>query len=248
MNATELINNAWMRAEGEVFADGVGSDSWDYMFGLANYYIPIWAKQYGVKWVSLYDPIYPVGTVSATDTYDLDPSEVDTLSDETGDYVRVLHTGTVVPGQLPNYTNYKVVPAKQLQRTYYEHACAKIGNTLKFSRPFISTDPEFGGTIQAPIYAPVSLLADKDSIVPVDQPSWLVCMIAYDVALHDILRKDIAGSILADANDIFKSMKSDNNEAQENRVNEVDMSFIGNYSLNALSGTANPLDTNYTGI
>lgn len=235
MTTTELISQAWTKAEGEVFADGVGSDNWNYMFTLANYYIPVLATQYGIDWVDLYDPVYVVGTVTATDTFDLDADDVRKLSDETGDFVRVLHTNGV------NFTNYKVVPANQLQQNYRNKACAKLGASLKFSRGFVSTDPEFGGTIQAPIYGKYSLLTDANSTVPGINPAWFVCMIAYDVAMHDILRKDIAKNILAEAGDIFKSMKSDNNQAQENRVNQADLSFIGGNNTTGI-GTSNPLD------
>lgn len=232
MNTLTLIQQAWNKAEGEVYPDSEGSDTWKSALTYANYYIPVWAHQYGVDWVSLYDPIYEVGTVEATDTYDLDPDEVRKLSPETNDFVRILHTDGVT------YSNYKVVPASQLQANYNNRACAKVGATLKFSRPFLETDPQFGGTITAPIYGNPPLLTTGKSIVPVDHPEWLVCMVAYDIALHDILRKDTANSHLADAADIFNAMKSENNDAQENRLNETSLSFIGD-----ITGTIS--DTSY---
>lgn len=240
MIALDLISQAWTKAEGEVFSDGVGSDNWNYLFTLANYYIPNWATEYGVDWVSLYDPLFQIGTVAATDTFDLDTDDVRKLSNETEDYVRVIHTDGV------SYTNYTIVPANQIKRYQYRggaaaRACAKVGATLKFARTFTATDPEFGGTIFVPKYGNPDLLVDESSEVPIDNPAWLVCMLGYDVALHDILRKDIADNILAEANELMKTMKSDNNDAQDIRTNAVDLSFIG--SDNAVgTGTSDPLN------
>lgn len=221
MITSDLISQAWTKAEGEAFADGVGSDNWNYMFVLANYFIGTWVTEYGVDWVSLYDPLYQVDTVTATDTFDLDVSDVRKLSAETEDYVRIVHSD----GQ--NYTDYKIVPSNQLKRYFNQAACSKVGATLKFSMPFKDTDLQFGGTIYVPKYGYPDALADESSIVPVDDPAWLVCMIAYDVALHDILRKDIANNILGEAAEIMKSMKSDNDDAQDVQTNSFDMSNIG---------------------
>jgi hypothetical protein len=224
MTTLELVNQAWIKAQGEPFTDGVGSDTWLYLFGLANYYIPVLCTQYGVDWTDTYDPVYEVDTVSATDTFDLDTTEVRKISEERGDFVRITHLDG-------SYTEYRTVPANQLKnydpRRSSETVCAKLGATLKFSRPFKSTDPQYGGTITAPIYGYYDLLTDENSDVPGSNPAWFVCMVAYDVALHDILRKDTANNLLAEANDIFKSMKSDNNAAQSSEMSGFDMGFIG---------------------
>lgn len=242
MITSDLLGQAWAKAEGEEFTDGVGSDNWNYMFTLANYYITSCQNEYGVDWVSLYDPLFDIGTVTATDTFDLDPSDVRKLSNETEDYVRIVHTdGT-------SYTDYTIVPANQIKRYQFRNGmaqkvCAKVGASLKFARPFQSSDIQFGGTIYVPKYGSFDALVNENSTVPIDNPLWLVCMIAYDVALHDILRKDISGNILAEAAEIMKAMKSDNNDAQDIKLNTVDLGFIGSQNVGYGGGnTANPLD------
>lgn len=240
MIASDLLGQAWAKAEGEEFTDGVGSDNWNYMFTLANYFILQWQNEYGVDWVSLYDPLYQVGAVTATDTFDLDTDDVRKLSNESSDYVRIVHAD----GQ--NYTDYTIVPANQLKRYQFRggtasRACAKVGATLKFARAFTSSDIQFGGTIYVPKYGYADLLTDENSTVSVDDPQWLVCMIAYDVALHDILRKDIAPNILAEANAAMKGMKSVNNDAQDIKADQADLSFIGSDNTGH-GGTSNPLD------
>jgi len=235
MKTVELISQAWAKAEGEAYTDGVGSDTWNYMFILANYFIGTCTTEAGVSWVSLYDPLFNIGNVTATDTFDLDADEVRKLSDQTEDYVRIVHT------DLTNYTDYKIVKANQLKQYFNSKACAKIGDSLKFSRPFTSADNQFGGTIYVPKYGSFDLLTNDSSTVPTGIESWLVCMIAYDVALHDILRKDTANNILAEANDHMKSMKADNNAAQEQRANMANLSFLGG-SNDSGGSTSNPLD------
>lgn len=240
MTTTDLISLAWVKAEGEEFTDGIGSNNWNYMFSLANYYILSCQDEYGVDWVSLYDPLYEVDTVTTTDKYDLNTDDVRKLSNETEDYVRIVHSD----GQ--NYTDYTIVPANQLKRYQFRsgaaaNACAKIGSTLKFARTFTSSDPQFGGKIYVPKYGNFDLLTDEDSEVPIDNPLWLVSMIAYDVALHDILRKDTANNILAEANEFMKGMKSDNNDAQDIKTNAVDLGFIGSNNTGN-SNTSNPLN------
>lgn len=241
MIVLNLIAQAWAKAEGETFSDGVGSDNWNYMFTLANYYITACQNEYGVDWVSLYDPLFEIGTVSATDTYDLDPDEVRKLSNETEDYVRIVHLGG------SGYTDYTVVPANQLKRYQFrngvaQNVCSKVGITLKFAKKFAASDIQFGGTIYVPKYGSFDPLINENSIVPIDSPLWLVCMIAYDVALHDILRKDIASNILDEAGEFMKTMKSNNSDAQDIRTNAADLSFIGGGTGTGGGDTSNPLN------
>lgn len=241
MIALDLIGQAWTKAEGEAFTDGVGSDDWNYMFTLANYFIGSCQNEYGVDWVSLYDPLYQVGPVTATNTFDLDTDDVRKLSAETEDYVRIVHIDGV------SHTDYTIVPANQLKRYQFTNnvagkVCAKVGSTLVFAHSFVSSDPQFGGTIFVPKYGSFTLLTDQNSEVPTGIEQWLICMIGYDVALHDILRKDIAGNILGEAVEAMKTMKSDNDDAQDVKLNAVDLSFIGSDNASIGSGTSNPLD------
>lgn len=241
MITSDLIAQAWAKAEGETFTDGVGSDNWNYMFTLANYFITSCQNEYGVDWVSLYDPLFQVDTVSATDSYDLDPDDVRKLSNETEDYVRIIHTNGT------SYTDYTIVPANQLKRYQFsngvaQHVCAKVGATLRFAKKFSTSDAQFGGTIYVPKYGSFDPLQNENSTVPIDDPLWLVCMIAYDVALHDILRKDIANNILSEAGEFMKTMKSNNNDAQDIRTNAADLSFIGGGNAGGGGGTSNPLN------
>lgn len=232
MKAIDALEQAWTKAEGEVFSDAVGSDNWNTLLTYANFYIGQWTTHYGVDWNSLYDPMYKVAVVTTAIAYDLDVDDVRKISNEKGDTVRILHTdGT-------SYTEYTLVPPNQLWKNFTNKACAKVGASLKFSHPFATTDPEFGGTIYAPVYGTPALLKNDKSDIPVDDPVWLICKVAYEVALHDILRKDISTNLASEADDAMKSMKWVNNSSQDNKVNQADLSFIGsNNSTGSNSGS-----------
>lgn len=224
MKTTELIKQAWAKAQGEDYTDGVNSESWNYMFTVANYYIPRWARASGIDWDNLYDPLFEVGTITATDTFDIDTDDIRKLSTESEDYARIVHADGVT------YTDYKIVLARQLKQYFNQNAIAKVGSTIKFAKKFTASDPQIGGTLYVPKYGNPDLLKNENSTVPIDDPAWLVCMIAYEVNVHDILRKDTAGGLLDEANEIMDGMKSVNNSAQEVRMNMYDMSGIGGAS------------------
>jgi hypothetical protein len=211
MTTTDFISQAWVKAEGTPFTDPVNSTKWTYLLTLGNYYINSWASQIGVDWAGLYNPTYLIGTVSATDTFDFDNTEVRKLSQETGDPVRILHADGI------NYTDYTLIPADQLVRYRDRNVCARIGGSIKFAQAFTTSDAEYNGKLYAPIYGYPTQLAAADDVVPVDDPNWLVAVVAYDVALHDILRKDIAPIIKAEADQIMAGMLADN-EAQANTM------------------------------
>lgn len=213
MTTSELVAAVILRATGEVSTAASGDSEWEKVRGIANFYINTFANEPGVDWNSLYTPEYSLGTVTATDSFDLD-DEIIKISDQAGDIVRIDHT-------TGSYTAFQIVPANQLKR-YYEgnkatplgNVCAQIGRTLVFNRRFTSTDPEFGGAITCPIYiAPDPLVNDSDS-VPVDDPNWLVIICAAEYVRNDITLQAQYPNLVAEANAIMTDMKTNNDTAQ----------------------------------
>lgn len=224
MDTQTLISTAWTKAEGEVFTDAVGSDNYKYLLTLANSWIRRWGRLKGVDWFSLYEQAYNVGTISATDTYEYDNTEVRKISQENGDSIQILHTDGV------NYTNYTLISADQLRQYQnqgnYGNVVAKIGSSLVFPRAFVSTDPQFNGTLNLPVFLYPAILVNPTDIVPVDDPEWLVSKVAADVASKDILRKDTAAIYSAEADDSLEAMKQDN-EGQLNTLSAKWRPFTG---------------------
>lgn len=208
MNTQTLISTAWTKAEGEVFSDAVGSDNWNYLLTLANSWIRRWGTMKGVDWASQYEQAYNVGTITNTDTFDYDNTEVRKISLENGDSVQILHKDGI------NYTNYTLIPPEQLRQYQnqgnYGNVVAKVGSSLQFPRAFTTADPQYGGTLTMPVYLYPTELVNATDTVPVDDPEWLVAVVAADVASKDILRKDTAALYSQEATDLMDGMKEDN--------------------------------------
>lgn len=203
MTTSELIATSYLLATGEVSTLSSSDSDWQKLLGYANLYIDNWANEPGVDWASLYDPAVAIGTVSATDSYDLDDS-IRTISNQPDDYVQV----TRLDGWS---SSYSTVPPKDLKRFVSGNYCAKVGTTLRFNKPFTADMHEFGGTITIPAYLyPDHLVRDNDS-VPVDNPNWLVFMLAAKWVQNDVTLAQNYPQHLSEAADVMKAMKQNNN-------------------------------------
>jgi len=170
--------------------------------------IDAWAKE--DTWNSLYDPGVDCGTISATDTFDLDDT-IRVVSTEPGDYVQIVRTDG-------NTTSYQTVPADELKRYTSGNYCARVGSTLVFNNAFKTTDAEYGGTLKVPAYVYADHLVNATDEVPVDDPNWLVAMTAADWTQTDLTLAQNRNDFLAEANDLMVSMKR-HNSAQVNSIN-----------------------------
>ena len=70
-----------------------------------------------------------------------------------------------------------------------------------------------GGQITIPVYLHAPLLTSQNSIVPVDNPMWLVTMCAAEYARNDILLQNQYGNLIEEANQLMQKM-IENNAAQ----------------------------------
>lgn len=233
MNITDAIAATYLKATGKTTTVPAAKKS--QIIGLLNFYQRNWSKEKDVDWASLYDPSFSIGTVTATDRFDLDTSTVRKLSDLEGDTVTILHTDGV------GYTEYDILPANKLKGKYFGpqktsytgHYCARIGSELVFNHKFTTDDAEFGGDIQVPCYTYavdiVSTALDDD--VQVDDADWLVTRAAAEYVRNDITRRQRYPELLTEANEMMDRMKDD----QEGQITEINMpwtppSGIGNDS------------------
>lgn len=170
--------------------------------------------------MSLYDPAYSIGTVTATDSFDIDLDTIRKISDTDQDYIRINHTDG------KSYTDYELVSADTLKQ-YYDgqtkqsptgYYCAQIGATLVFNHTFVSTDPQFGGTIKVPVFLYADHLVNASDTVPVDNPNWLVAICAAEYVRTDIIRQAQYPNLINEANSLMARMKDDN-DAQIVRAN-----------------------------
>lgn len=219
MITSELVAQVILRATGKVSTSVSGDAKWAKVLGIANMKISDWENEPGVDWSSLYDPTYSIGTVSNTDRFDLDLDTIRKLSDAPEDVVRIMHTGGIT------YTDYEIVPAdtlklyyrgqtKQYPKGYY---CAQMGASLVFNHTFVSTDPQYGGDIQVPVYLYAEKLVNDSDTVPVDNAGWLVAISAAEYVRTDIIRQAQYPNLINEANSLMGRMKDDN-DAQIEKV------------------------------
>jgi formylmethanofuran dehydrogenase subunit D len=237
MNVTEAVADTYLRATGKTTTLTTGT-KYDRIIGLLDYYQRRWAREPGVDWNSLYDPAFSLGTVTATDIFDIDNSTVRSLSKREGDSVRIVWDDGV------SYTDYTIVAHDKLKDYSYGvdkesplgFYCAQMGNTLVFNHEFVSTDNEYGGEIFIPCYVfPEPITADNtdDTEVQVNDPDWLVTRVAAEYVRNDITRRSRYPELLTEANEIMARM-IDENEGQIVEVDRPWTPFSG-YSNDAWS-------------
>ena len=213
MTITEAIADTYLKATGKTTALTTGT-KFNKIVGLLNFYQRRWAREPEIDWNSLYNPAFSLGTVTATDTYDIDTSSIRKLSDRQGDTVRIVWSNGV------GYTDYDVIPHdtlkdfswgvnKESPKGYY---CAQIGSQLIFNHEFTSDDAQYGGEIFVPCYtfpdAIVSTSLSED--VQVDDPDWLVLRCAAEYVRTDLTRQGQYSNILQEANEAMQRMIDDN--------------------------------------
>jgi hypothetical protein len=214
LTTNELVAATILKATGELSTAVYGDDDYSKVLQLSNINIDKWAKE--TDWNSLYDPSVDCGTISATDTFDLD-SSIRVVSAEPGDYIQIVRTDG-------NTTNYQTVAANELKTYSSGNYCARIGSTLVFNNAFTATSPEFGGTLNVPAYLYADHLVRATDTVPVDDPNWLVAITAADWTQTDLTLAQNRNDFLAEANDLMTSMKRHNNA----QVNTIGMPQIVN--------------------
>lgn len=222
MNINTAVSGVYLKAVGKASSPSTSKRA--KIIGLLNFYQRGWADENEVDWSSLYDPAFSLGTVTATDRFDIDTSTIRKLSDREGDFVRIVWDGE------GGYTDYSIVPADTLKDYFWGvdkespngNYCARIGNELVFNHEFVSTDTEYGGEIFVPCYTYPDEITDADPAndeVQVDIPDWLILMCAAEYVRTDITRQAQYPNLLAEANQKMLRMKADNDDVQILKAN-----------------------------
>jgi len=214
MTVQEFVADAYLLSTGKTTTLTSGT-KYQRIIALGDFFQRRWAREPGIDWNSLYNPAFSLGTVTATDTYDIDTSSVRKLSDRQGDSVRIVWSDGV------GYTDYDVVDANKLRDYSYGvnaesplgFYCAQIGGTLVFNHTFTTSDSQYGGEIFIPCYVfPDEITSTNTSSndVQVDDPDWLVTRVAAEYVRNDITRRSRYPELIAQANEIMDRMKDDN--------------------------------------
>lgn len=213
-----VVSDTYLRATGKASGLTFGSTKYVKILGLMNFYMREFANE--LPWKSLRSTFTLAGTVTATDTFPL-LATIDMLSQQEGDFVRIYHTGGTVE------SDYTIVPIERLYNDGHtlnnggvelangNGTCAESAGSLVFSTPFLTTSPQFGGTIKVPGQSiPPTLVLATDPIV-VDDPMWLSTRCAAEYVRTDITRSQLYPTLIQEANDLMDKMKSSNDSQHE---------------------------------
>lgn len=233
MTITEFVADTYLKATGKTTTLTTGT-KYNRIINLGDYYQRRWAREPGIDWNSLYNSAFSLGTVTATDSFDIDNSTVRKISDREGDSVRIVWSDGV------GYTDYDVVDPVKLKDFSFgvnkenpiAFVCAQIGNQLVFNHTFTSDDAQYGGEIFIPCFVfPDEINSDNPNTdeVQVDDPDWLVTRVAAEYVRNDITRRQRYPELLAEANEIMGRMMDDNG----GQIDEVDRPWT------PFSGTTN---------
>ena len=207
VNRDAFVSNTYLLAVGKLPTFVAGDKKYEKIVAIANLKIDEWARE--ADWRSLYDPKYQVGTISATDTYELD-DEVEKVTAGFGDYVIVRKDN--------HDTHFQTVAPEKLKMYDTGDYCAVVGRNLVFNRTFTSDDPIYGGSILAPVKLFPEKLTSAGSTVVVDDPNWLVKIVAAEWVRNDNVRQNQYPNLVAEANALMENMKEANDEAQVSEV------------------------------
>lgn len=208
MLVSDFVPETFLKATGEVF-DGVsGDEDWLKILSIANRKIDSWMGEPGTDWDSTYQTV-DIGTVTATDTFELDET-IYRLSNDSGDSVRIVHTDA-------QYTDYRLVGASQLKR-YTNGVVARVGQSLKFPKAFASTDVQFGGTIEVPAFVRPDYLVNDSDEITIDDPNWLLLITAAEWTRNDLTLAQNYPVLLQEANNAMMAMKQANRPAEQQIV------------------------------
>lgn len=222
MTVTQAIADVFLKATGKTNTLTSGT-KFARIVALLDFYQRRWANENDVDWASLYDPAFSIGTVTATDSFDLDTSTIRKISAREGDSVRIMWDD----GE--GYTDYDIVAADMLKDYFYGqdkesplgNYCARIGNELVFNHTFETTDSEYGGDIQVPCYIfpdEITTSNTDGQDIQVDDPDWLVLQCAAEYVRNDTTRRTRYPELQAEANLAMERMKDD----QEGQITKVD--------------------------
>lgn len=216
MLVSDFVPAVGLKATGKIPTFTTGSTKWLKILAIGNFYIRQWQDEPNIDWASLYSPDYTIATVTATASFTI-PAAVRKISLQEGNVIRITHVDGV------NFTDYTIVDETRLKEfsnystTYQAPHVIVTGSTLRFNRAFASTDPQFGGTIKAPVYLFAGTITADSDVIPVDIPNWLIAVSAAEYVRTDVTRQNQYPNLVGEANQIMEVMKS-NNDAQDTSI------------------------------
>jgi hypothetical protein len=196
-----VITRAFLHAQRKATPPASGTTKYNALLAIVDSMQKLWADEPDIHWSSLYSWVQLPAVISATDTYALDTS-IQYISKDFNDYIRVTNGTTT--------QKIKLVKPNNLY-SRYTNTCyaAQIGRNLKFSKAFAATDSVIGYNIIVPSYTFPNDLAAGSDVVQVNNPMWLVYMVAAEFIRNDPVRQNQYQNLINLAENVMQKMKQD---------------------------------------
>lgn len=231
MSIDDAIQKAYSLARGKDTIGtplAAGDSKYKQLLQIADVMQKTWMNTDGVEWQSLWKLFRLADVVAVnTDTYAL-PVTLRTISSREQDSVIITATDGVT------FWEYDIISPNQLNQFAMNppQAAAQVGTNLQFAHfigkhAFMTSDPAIGGTIDVPGYQFVSDINANSNTstqtVQVDDPMWLVYMMAGEFVRTDLVRQAQYPNLLNLAQDRMDAMLA-NNGGQLDEI-PIDMDF-----------------------
>lgn len=227
MTNQELLDNVYQVYRGKIQSrtPAFSSDKANIVLGIANRKIREWATDPRNKWNSLF-AITSVDTIDVnTLTYDLPATFW-----QPSDFAKVVKTDD-------SYVEYPIAKAQQRNAISGQVAYVHGLNPKQITFAQDLDAGLDGGTLYVAGYSiPASMTASTD-VVPVDDPNWLVYIVASELARNDPSKEDSYPSLVGMANELYTRMSNANNDVGFLQPNSV---------INGMPQISTDLDEDWT--
>jgi hypothetical protein len=197
MLVSAAIGRAFLHAQGKATAPASGTPKYNALLAIADSMQKLWASEPDTEWDSLYSRENLTAVITVSDSIALDDT-IQYLSKREGESI------------LLNDTPYTLVKPSQLYRKRESNVCAQIGRSLKFPTAFAADSPLIGATVEVPAILYTTDITDGTNTIEVDDPMWLVYMMAAEFARNNIIKAQQYDNLLAYAEQSMTKMKQNN--------------------------------------
>ncbi len=205
MTLSEAINYAFMEATGKVRDLVDGDPKYNKLRKIANLMCNQWENELGVEWQSRRETAY-IGDVDLSETIYRLPKNALKLARKNGARIIIEKNGQkwFFGVEEPRFTGWQ----------------------LDFEGLF--TEEMAGGEIRIPVIKRLPELIGGDQQVEIDNPNWLIFMMAAEFARNDLMKSGQYGNLIAYAQSLMETMKSRNEELYSSDVDFMNYGGIFN--------------------
>lgn len=174
---------------------------------LANFLKDDWMSEPYIQWNSRYRQL-SLGSITS-DRVTLDDSIYE-FSKRQGDYIIIQYAANP-----SSFSRWTLVDNETFRIQYNRNVCTVIGDELIFNRTFVNGNSEYNGEVIVPVYIKLDDMTRPTDPVEVDDPNWLVYMMAAEFARNTVTKVQNYPALIQKANNLMLKMKEKNGSQLE---------------------------------